>query len=91
MLAFLGVSGEIVESPLTLSIALKLQDGEYSSALSKWVMSQAKALFPAHLECDVVFPGLEWQVIDSLQNTFLYMDAKSYSWNKIDYINQKGK
>ncbi len=91
MLRFLGVSGEIIESPFTLSIALKLQTGEYSEAFGNWIISQAKALFPAHLECDIVFPGLEWQVIDRMQNTFLYMDTKGYSWDKIDYINQKGK
>lgn len=90
MLRFLGVSGEILESPITLSMALKLDEGEYSTAFSNWIITQAKELFPAHLESDVVFPGFEWQVIDSLQNTFYQMDIKDYTWKKIDYLNQKG-
>lgn len=86
MIEFLGIRGEIIESPTSMSMALKLEDGEYSETLRKWIVSQAKELFPAHLESDVVFPGLEWKVIDNLQNTFVYMDRKDYSWSKIDYL-----
>lgn len=86
MLSFLGISGEIAESPFTLSMALKLNEGEYNETFRNWIVAQAKLLFPAHLECDVVFPGVDWKYLDNLNNTFLYMDTKGYSWNKIDYI-----
>lgn len=86
MLRILGVAGEFEEYPAAQRMTLKLESGEYTLPQRLWIAAQASALLPAHLECDVVFPGLDWLYIDSLDNTFAVIDKKGYIWRKIDFL-----
>lgn len=86
MLVLMGVEGEVCEYPFLQRISLDLSEGEYTQAQREWIVSQAKALLPAHLEWDVVFGGFSWADADSAGNTFHELDAKGYTWETIDYL-----
>ncbi len=86
MMKLLGISGEIEEYPHTQRIVLNLSEEDYTEAQREWIVSQAKALLPAHLVSDVVFSGFDWRESDSLANTFAQIDGKGYIWNEIDYM-----
>lgn len=86
MLKILGVEGEIEESPLACRIAIKLAEGNYTSAQREWIVSQAREFLPAHLEWDVVFAGFCWEVSDVFGYTFVEIESKGYSWKEIDYL-----
>lgn len=85
MLRVLGVDGKIEEYPFVQRIVLNLSSQYYSAPMREWIMLQAEALFPAHLDWDVVFWGFTWAESDGTQLTFEQMDSKSYSWDSIDY------
>lgn len=86
MLRLMGVEGEISEYPFTQRISVGLSSGNYTQAQREWIVSQAEALLPAHLEWDVIFTGFSWADSDSAGNTFSEIDAKGYTWEDIDYI-----
>ena len=86
MLRILGTPGNIEEYPHIERIVLNLSGVDYTEAQREWIVSQAKALLPAHLVSDVVFSGFDWEKSDALQNTFAEIDGKGYIWNEIDYF-----
>ena len=86
MLRLIGVEGSIEEYPENERIVLNLSEGAYNEAQREWIVSQARALLPAHIEWDVVFAGFNWETSDSLNNTFAQIDGKGYIWKKIDYL-----
>lgn len=86
MLRLMGVEGSIEEYPETQRIVINLSEDEYTEAQCKWIVSQAKALLPAHLKWDVVFAGFSWSDSDATGNTFAVIDGKGYTWKEIDYL-----
>lgn len=89
MLRTLGVEGRIEEYPEAMRIVINLSDEELTEAQKEWVLYQAEALLPAHLDFDVVFSGFDWKVSDALGNTFGTIDSKGYCWKEIDYSIQE--
>lgn len=89
MLRLLGVEGEIEEYPEDMRIVINLSGHELATAQREWVVYQAEALLPAHLNFDVVFSGFNWKISDALNNTFGAMDNKGYCWKEIDYSIQE--
>lgn len=86
LMKLMGVEGEVEEYPEVNRIVLKISGEDYTTAQREWIVSQAKALMPAHLESDVVFEGFNWGDSDLYSNTFSQIDSKSYTWEKIDYL-----
>lgn len=86
MLKILGTLGVIEEYPKTQRIVLNLAGEEYSEAEREWIVSQAKALLPAHLVSDIVFAGFDWKRSDLLANTFAEIESKGLVWSEIDYL-----
>lgn len=86
MLKILGTPGAVEEYPKSQRIVLDLTEEEYTEAQREWIVSQAKALMPAHLVSDIVFAGLDWKRSDSLANTFAQIDSKGLIWDEIDYL-----
>lgn len=86
MMRLLGISGKIEEYPQTQRIVVNLSNEEYTEAQREWIVSQVKALLPAHLVSDVAFSGFNWKESDALANTFAEIDSKAYIWNDIDYL-----
>lgn len=86
MLIFMGVEGEVQEYPFTQRISLDLRGEFCTLAQREWIVSQAKALLPAHLEWDVIFAGFCWGDSDKNSSTFAEIDAKGYTWEAIDYL-----
>lgn len=89
MLRLMGVEGEIQEYPEDLRIVVDLSNEQLSASQKEWVLYQAAALLPAHLDFDVVFSGFNWERSDSINSTFAIIDAKGYAWNEIDYTIQE--
>ena len=86
MLKILGTPGVIEEYPQSQRIVLNLAEEEYTEAQREWIVSQAKALLPAHLLSDIVFAGFDWKTSDMLANTFAEIDGKGFVWIEIDYL-----
>lgn len=89
MLRLMGVEGIIEEYPEDLRIVINLSENELTTAQREWVVYQAEALLPAHLNFDVVFAGFDWSISDALNNTFGDLDKKGYRWKEIDYSIQE--
>lgn len=86
LLKFLGISGVVSEYPQLQRIVVDLSEEDLSDGKRAWVTSQINDLFPAHLEVDLVFSGLDWADMDSLGLTFDAMEAKGLNWSEIDIL-----
>ncbi len=82
----LGVEGSLSEFPAQQRISLDLRGETLTKGEKNFITSQAEALFPAHLDIDVVFAGLNWKEIDSLGKTFSQIDSLGYTWQEIDIM-----
>lgn len=60
MQKMLGVEGSIEEYPESMRVTLNFSQDSYSYAQKEWIATQAKALFPAHIESDIVFAGVSF-------------------------------
>lgn len=86
LMKLMGVEGRVEEYPKEQRLVLNLTEDVYSLPEREWILSQAKVLLPAHLNWDVVFWGFDWSESDAHNNTFLSIDSKGYTWEKIDYL-----
>lgn len=83
-----GVHGYITKFPSQNTIyinCLKLDD---TSADKNSIKSIIEEFLPAHLECIFDFRSLQWDDIDSKNNTFEIIDNKNLTWNEIDNFNE---
>lgn len=82
----LGVAGTINEFPAQQRLSLDLSGEALTKGEKNFIKSQAEALFPAHLDIDVVFAGLTWKEVDSRGNTFSQLETLCYTWQEIDIM-----
>ncbi len=82
----LGVEGVINEFPLQERISLDLSGESLTLGQRNFIRSQVESLFPAHLDVDVVFAGLNWGYADSVGRTFAQIDSKGLTWQEIDIM-----
>ncbi|MBR2724688.1 MAG: hypothetical protein IKB72_04555 [Ruminococcus sp.] len=79
----LGVSGKAQEYPKQFRITFEIE-GEHSLERRKWIASELKKLFPAHLEIDPVFEGFSFMNIDERNLSFKEMEQSGMCWADID-------
>ena len=84
--ALLGVSGQITEYPSLNRVVISITDKEYTAGERAFISSQCEALFPAHLETDLVFLGFPWKLFEEKGYDFLSIDALGYTWNDIEKL-----
>ena len=83
LLKAVGISGEICEYPKLFRVTVAVSGNE-SLAKRKWIRSELRSLFPAHLEVDPVFEGFCWRDADSRGLTFLQIEEKGMCWDDAD-------
>ncbi|MBQ9742432.1 MAG: hypothetical protein IJV88_02000 [Ruminococcus sp.] len=84
ILTMLGVEGHIIEYPHVQRLSVELTDSNLTPGQRTWVLSQLRALLPAHLEVDALFGGFCWDVADARGLSFGEIDSKAYTWDYID-------
>ncbi len=80
----LGVAGKLNEFPFQQRLSVDLTGSQFSKGEKSFIKSQVEALFPAHLDIDIVFEGLSWGGLESENLTFGQMEEKGYTWQEID-------
>ena len=85
-LRFLGAEGTVEEFPSLFRVVIDLREKNYTQGERKFILSQIKNVFPAHLEADVVFRGLDWNASDKKALNFSQIDNKAYTWEQIDLL-----
>lgn len=86
LMKILGISGAVFEYPALQRISVDVSDDDYSEGQRIWIISQLRALLPAHLDVDVVFSGLDWNQVDSKNLTFEEMENRALTWEEIDLL-----
>lgn len=86
VLGFLGVKGEIYEYPSLSRMVVDLRNESFTQGERSFILSQIKAVLPAHLEIDTVFSGLTWETCDNKALSFSQIEGKNYTWAQIDLL-----
>ncbi len=86
VLGFLGVTGTFQEYPSLSRIVIDLSDKDYSQGERNFLLSQIRAVLPAHLETDIVFEGLDWSIIEEKARSFSQVEEKGFTWAQIDLM-----
>ncbi len=82
----LGVGGKITEYPSLDRMVIDITDREYSEGEKNFIRAQSEALFPAHLEKDLVFLGVTWKSFEEKGYDFLTFENQGYTWRDIDNL-----
>lgn len=84
IVSFLGLDAQVQEYPRMQRLVIDVSKEGFTEGQKKWIRSQLDALFPAHLETDIVWQGFSFDDADSKNLTFDNIDEKSLPWSEID-------
>ena len=81
-----GITCNIVEYPEQNALYIACFELNDPSADKNALQRMVEEFLPAHLEYTFEFTTMQWDVIDSKNNTFDFMDSKKLTWDEIDNL-----
>ncbi len=78
-----GLECKVIEYPSLYTVVIDTI-GEYPEDKRVWISSEIQKIMPAHLIVEVIFNGASWELSDSKNNTFSYIDSLGLTWEEID-------
>ncbi len=78
-----GLECKVIEYPSLYTVVIDTI-GDYPEEKRVWISSEINKIMPAHLNVEVIFNGATWELSDSKDNTFSYIDSLDKTWEEID-------